>query len=1128
MPAEAKPLFRPDAIRPALAGFVLDGTAIAARLKLANWAALLASTKADQLKETELLPDFITDIFVHLLGYVGPAGGSASYTLKREATVEVEGKFADAVIGRFSTAGAAPQYVAAIEGKGPRDPLDRPFAGRRFSAVDQALRYAVNLPCDYYIVTNFREIRLFHKGHDQHTYERFETAGLANDENALRKFVYLLGAPRVLPPSGPSNLDRLLDASRRIGHELTADFYREYASLRRSMFDQLRQHNPAVAPPLLLTATQKILDRVLFVAFCEDRRLLPEDSVAKAFRHSDPYNPRPIWENFRGLFRAINEGNPKLDIAKYNGGLFAENELLDRTLKVPDSVCAGFDKLAGYEYRPPTIADDTGPVGAAPRLIDVEILGHIFEQSISDLEELYQQFNGAPAPEAKQAAPSKRKREGAFYTPSFVTRYIVSETLRPVLAERFEALRRQHEADAAAPARKAIADPNAYDLADLKPAARKALIAFWDAWQDALQAIRILDPACGSGAFLIEAFEQLHTAYGQCLARLNELRGSRSLFDVDRQILQQNLYGVDLNVEAVEICRLSLWIKTAQLGKELASLDRTIRVGNSVIADSAVHPDAFDWRAGFPQVFAAGGFDVVICNPPYIRQEWISAFKPYLEKHYKAFDSIADLYVYFYELALNLLRPGGRLGFIVTNKWMKAGYGEPLRRLFGESAWVESVVDFGHAKQIFPDADVFPSILVARKPADGPAPESSRVCAIPREQLRVDDLSRQIQDEGFPVQRHSLGAGAWNLERSDVLNLMAKVRAAGCPLTEFSGASPLRGILTGFNEAFLIDTDAKNRLVAADPKSADLMKPYLRGQDIQRWQAEWAGLWMLAMKSSSNHEWPWSRAGDKAEAVFAATYPAIHAHLNQYRESLIKRQDQGEFWWELRACAYWDQFDRPKIMYQEIQFHPCYMLDRHGMLANNKVFFLPAEDLFLLGVLNSPLLWWFNWRYLPHMKDEALSPVAFLLESLPVAKPAENVRRAVESAVARLVAITGEQQKGQTTFLDWLRVEFDVAKPTQKLQGLTDLDADALLAEVKKARGKAKPLTVGGVQALKDEHARHVVPLQAAAAEARALEAQVSELVNAAYGLTPDEVALLWQTAPPRMPVTPTATKSSL
>ena len=332
-----------------------------------------------------------------------------------------------------------------------------------------------------------------------------------------------------------------------------------------------------------------------------------------------------------------------------------------------------------------------------------------------------------------------------------------------------------------------------------------------------------------------------------------------------------------------------------------------------------------------------------------MRQEWISEYKPYLQQHYRAFDGTADLYVYFYELGMSLLKPGGRLCFIVTNKWMKAGYGEALRRFFAESTWVESVVNFGHAKQIFEDADVFPSILAARKPTAGPPPATARVCDIPREQLRIDDLSRQIAEEGFEMPRANLAADAWTLEPPGVMALMEKIRRVGVPLKEFAGSGPYRGILTGFNDAFLMDAPTKQLLIAADPKSAGLFKPYLRGQDVDRWQAEWTGLWMLAMKSSGNHEWPWSKAGEEAEAVLASTYPAIYTHLNHYRDALIKRQDQGEYWWELRACAYWDKFDRLKVMYQEIQFHPCYLLDREGMLANNKVFFIPADDLVLAG-----------------------------------------------------------------------------------------------------------------------------------------------------------------------------------
>jgi hypothetical protein len=955
MPTPPKPLFRPEALRPKLVAFAVPPAAAAARVKLAHWAKLLTSRQADHLKETELLGDFLRDVFVDLLGYTGPADGAEPYTLKREATVEVDGKFADAALGQFSTADAQTQYVAAIEGKGPRDPLDRPFAGRKLSAVDQALRYAVNLVCDWYLVTNLREVRLYHKGHDQQTFERFETAALAEDDAVWRRFVFLLGAERMVPRTAPCHLDALLSESRRIGLQLTRDYYGEYAELRRRTLERLGSHNPEVPPADLLTATQKMLDRVLFIAFCEDRGLLPAGSIARAYQHADPYNPRPIWDNFRGLFRAVDEGSPLLGVERYNGGLFAHDEGLER-LRVPDEVCRGFDRLAAYDYGLPTAAEEAP--GSAARLIDVEILGHIFERSITDLEQLRNALTNGAAPAEGKAAPSKRKREGAFYTPPFITRYIVEATLGPVVRERFEALRRRHSGQAARAARKVLEDPSAYDVESLKPTPRAALERFWDDWVAELATLRIVDPACGSGAFLIEAFEQLYAVYRQAQARLTELRGP-TLFDIDREILQNNLFGVDLNDEAVEICRLSLWIKTAQLGKVLTSLDHNVRVGNSVIADPAVHPRALDWRAAFPEVFAAGGFDVVLGNPPYVRQEWIAPFKPYLQQHYGAFDGTADLYVYFYELGVNLLRPGGRLGFIVTNKWMKAGYGEPLRRFFRERAWVESVVDFGHAKQIFEDADVFPSILVARKPTAEAAPAAARVCAIPREQLRLDDLSRQVETEGFAVPRDRLGAEAWTLEPPDVVALLEKICRVGIPLKEYAGAVPLMGIKTGFNDAFLMDTATKEQLVAADPKSADLFKPYLRGQDVNRWHAEWAGLWMLALKSSGNYPWPWANTSDGAEAVFATTYPAIFAHLSHYRDALEKRQDQGEHWWELRACAYWEKFDRPKVMYQDITWESCFCFDEGGALANNTVYFLSTADPWVLAVLNSPVAWWF-------------------------------------------------------------------------------------------------------------------------------------------------------------------------
>jgi hypothetical protein len=418
----------------------------------------------------------------------------------------------------------------------------------------------------------------------------------------LKRFVFLLGAERVVPEKRDCHLYELFKASESVGRELTNQFYALYADIREKVLTRLCRGNTSVAPQEILRCTQKLLDRVLFCAFCEDRSLLPIDTLKRAFAHNDPYNPKPIWENFRGLFRAIDAGNAGLNIPAYNGGLFATDPGLD-TLKVPDEVCAHFRELGDYDYRPARELADEDEDTEVRSVIDVDILGHIFEQSITDLERLRQSLESGGVPVDDEQATTRRKKEGAFYTPAFITRYNVEQALGGVLNVRFEALRKKLESEATGTARKPLADPNAYDLTALNEPQRKALIRFWEAWQEELKSLRILDPACGSGAFLIETFDQLHAFYEISNARLEELRGQRTLFDLDRQILQHNLYGVDLNAEAIQICQLSLWIKTAARGKVLTSLDHTIREGNSVISDPTVHPKALNWPATFPEVF---------------------------------------------------------------------------------------------------------------------------------------------------------------------------------------------------------------------------------------------------------------------------------------------------------------------------------------------------------------------------------------------------------------------------------------------------------------------------------------------------------------------------------------------
>ncbi|MGO8696346.1 MAG: Eco57I restriction-modification methylase domain-containing protein [Limisphaerales bacterium] len=521
---------------------------------------------------------------------------------------------------------------------------------------------------------------------------------------------------------------------------------------------------------------------------------------------------------------------------------------------------------------------------------------------------------------------------------------------------------------------------------------------------------------------------------------------------------------------------------------------------------------------------ALDGFDIVLANPPYVRQELLAAHKPWLQAQYETFHGMADLYVYFYELGMRVLRPGGLLSFIVTNKWMKAGYGEPLRRFFKDKAWVRTVVDFGHAKQIFEEADVFPSIVVVQKPvANAPKPKTARLCTIPREQLRIEDLNLQIASEGVDMDLAQLSPDGWQLESKEVYSLLAKLCKAGIALPEAVKCEPLRGVLTGLNEAYIIDSKTKERIVAADPSCATLIRPNLRGQDFSRWNAAWAGTWLICLESSENREWPWSESDGRAEQVFSKTYPALHKHLSQVRDALIKRQDQGRFWWELRSCSYWADFGKKKIMFPEITWRPEWCFDATGMVCNNTAYILPADDLWVLAVANAPITWWFAWRKALHGKDEALRFIKDFVRTLPVPPPTSTQRSVATESVRRLLDMTTLQQQTQRTLLDWLRADFGIEKPSNRLQAVSELDADTLVSEVERVRGRKLPLDAASEKRLREEYTSTIVPARALAAEMYQLECALSDLVNQAYGLTPVEIELMWKTSPPRMPITPPA-----
>jgi len=1111
MAVESKPLFHPEVIRQQLRHFTLPESVADFLPKLQTWADLISSGQADKLNEKQLLPDFLTDFFITLLGYAGPVNAGNRYTMSRENLVQVDGQWADAVLGRFS--GEKPQYTVAVEGKATSDPLERPHAGRKMSAVDQCYRYAINLPCDWILVTSMRETRLYHKGSNQQTYERFETVRLASDPALLKRFVFLLGAARVVPEEGECHFHELFRKSETVGRELTNQFYSLYAQLRQTVFARLRAENPAIAPQEILRCTQKLLDRILFCAFCEDRGLLPAQTVERAFSHSDPYNPKPVWENFLGLFRAVDKGNTGLKIPAYNGGLFAHDGGLD-SLSVPDDVCALFKELADYDFRPAREIIESDETKEIRPVVDVDILGHIFEQSITDLERIRQEIESGTITASEPLAKSRRKKEGAFYTPAFITRYIVEETLGAVLKDRFETLRQAEEKAASGTAKKVLEDPAAYDLATLNDPQTKALIKFWEAWQETLKTLRILDPACGSGAFLIEAFDQLHAIYEASNARLEELRGHRTLFDLDRQILQHNLYGVDLNPEAIEICQLSLWIKTAAHGKALTGLDRTIREGNSVVSDPAVHPKAFDWQAAFPEVFAQGGFDVVVGNPPYIRQEWIAPYKPFWEKRYRSYHGVADIFVYFFEQGIELLRPGGQLAFITSGSWVRGNFGAAMRKFIAGNSRMVSMVDFGEF-QPFEDAEMIrPTIAILSKDKPGGDMRLFKwlTSGRPPETL-ADEIAKSPT-----VRTERFGEDAWELESDVVLNLREKLAKRGQPLREYAKGRLLGGIKTGLNEAFAISKNQRDALVAAHAECTEILMPLVQGTNLRPWYIEESADYLIALKSSMNFKWPWSDKGNDAEIAFQDTYPSVYEHLRNYRAAAIKRTDQGLFWWELRSCDYWNEFSNTKIMWPDICNHPRFGMDHSGNCLGNTGYIIPGEDYFLLGILSSWATWFFisktaqplrlrgeRWQY---------RLIAQFMEPVPIPEASEEDRKIIGDLACTCCTLGQERYQGQVNVQRRLIQAFGEHSGNplnQKAEAWWQPSLNEL-GEALKTSFKLKTNPMKNPH-LADEWESYLATKKAdqsrLTTELEAAEAELNDRVYRLFDLTPEEIKLL-------------------
>jgi type I restriction-modification system DNA methylase subunit len=641
-----------------------------------------SETKIEEIKsikEEAYQDGFLRDIFVDVLGYIiKPDDG---YNLTREFKNLTDSKKADGAILRDGKA------IAVIELKSNKTTDLK-------SIEQQAFNYKNNQPdCKYVITSNFHRLRLYIDNTTE--YEEFDLFELKREEFEI--FYLILNKDSIFTDI-PAEIKK-----DTVFHEenISKQLYKDYSIFKNKLFENLVKNHPEIDKLTLFKKSQKLVDRFLFILFSEDRGLLPPNSISRIidnFKTLDDLDAyKPLYEVYKQYFGYMNIGRPGKksaadDIPAYNGGLFYPDPMLDE-LKIDDEVLVDdLMKLSAYDFNTE---------------IDVDILGHIFEHSLAEIEEITAEIEGVTVDKKK----SKRKKDGVFYTPKYITQYIVENTIGVLCSQK----RADLNID-----KIEIDDSYHTKKGKLAPKGQKLHQAL-EQYKEWLLLLKIVDPACGSGAFLNQALNFLIGEHNFIIDIQTELQhGQISIFNIETTVLENNLYGVDINEESVEIAKLSLWLRTAKRGRKLTILSNNIKCGNSLIDDPAIAGDkAFDWEKEFPEVFKKGGFDVVIGNPPYVNANELKKKLEkeeynYLKKQYETAKGTVDLYIYFFEKGLNILNKNGFLSYITPNRYLSASYGKALREILIENYEIVSLIDYSD-KKVFEDASTYPVISFFRK-----------------------------------------------------------------------------------------------------------------------------------------------------------------------------------------------------------------------------------------------------------------------------------------------------------------------------------------------------------------------------------------------------------------------------
>lgn len=997
-----------------------------------------------KLKEEQFQEGFLKELFVKIFDYI--ITPNENYNLITEFKNVKDSKKVDGVLFFNDSV----KCVIELKGTNTTD----------LGKVEvQAFSYKFNqINCNYVITSNFEKLRFYIE--DAIEFIEFNLFELTQDEfNTM----FLCLSSYSIENDIPLKLK-----SESISQEdlITKQLYQDYSIFKRELFQNLILLNEGYDKLLLFKKSQKLLDRFLFLFFAEDRFLLPPNSVRLILDDWEQLIERdvevPLYNRFKKYFGYLNTGfkGKRYDVFPYNGGLFKSDEVLDN-INIDDTLLFKHTKrLSEYDFESE---------------VDVNILGHIFENSLNEIEEISNELKNGEVDKTN----SKRKKDGVFYTPKYITKYIVNNTIGKLCIEKKNELQINEE-----------------DYTTDKKRIKKTIKTLSDKlteYRKWLLQLTICDPACGSGAFLNQSLDFLISEHQYIDELQSKLFGdSMILSDIENSILENNLFGVDINEESVEITKLSLWLRTAQPNRKLNNLSSNIKCGNSLI-DEPIEgvENYFKWETEFPKVFEKGGFDVIIGNPPYVRiQNLDYKIVDWLKENMNSAHKRLDISILFIEKGLTLINDNGIVSYITSNQFFKAEYGRKIREII-KGKLIRNL-DLSKIS-VFEGLSTYVSILdFSKKNTD--KFEYSEIVNTP-------ELSNI---NWFNFYFSNFSDESWEFGLNNVLK--DKIFNQSVLIEEL--VSFIYGIITGNDGSFILtESELKENKI-----EKDVVLPFLKPENYKKYNIKEITKYIIYPYDDNNKV--------IEEEIFKIKFPNAYSYLFKNKVILENRQDsrttikeKGIEWYSIMRRVSLKELKKEKIIFFDVGNSPNFILDNNSLSfggGTSHSMYLKNESKvhlnFILGVINSKLLSWIIRDICPIKMGDARKYGLSYIKRLPIKISSQEIQNKFVDKVDYLISENQKINNIQSKFQRVLQRKFEIEKLTKKLQEWYLLSYGEFLKELTKQKLKLSISEETEWEDFFTQESKKVLELKSSIVRT---DKEIDMMVYELYGLTDEEIKII-------------------